>query len=619
MKLFRKVPFLLLLLPLMAGIIVWRYVAPVSFYGAAPAYMDEERYFLLQVTSVPREFNRTIRFEGVVQPIPDSLCSRYDDTHSRTLCTLERDFSALLITQGDRLVVHTALRHSNRGNPDEFDYDEWLALRGIASVCYVRADEWKPIGHTDLHSLVATAERLQHRLSGLLQEAGIQGDDLGVLAALTLGDKFYLSADTRRQWAAAGASHVLAVSGLHTGIVYGAVLMLLTVFGLYPVQYGQRWRRWMNAVLIVLCLWVYAFLTGLSPSVVRASLMFSLFAVGAALNRDTNTYNIIFAAAFLTLVFSPRSLFSVSFQLSYAAVLSIVFFYKQLSPLCHSRFKLLRWVWDLFIISVAAQIGTLPFTLYYFSQTANFFALTNFFIIPAAQLMLYTAILYFPLAGTLVGSWVGWGLRGEVGIVNRVMGEIESWPYATANVGITFPVAAGLVCVALLVAVWLEHRRWQWLFPLAATLLSVVALQSCHLYHIAHTQEMVIYNTSRYNLVFVQNGRQCMLLTDSAEAALRVSEPHRKKQMLNEPEVIDISGKDMFSFNYKGRNYLWLLGDAFKDRTLMQNADCDVLLLSYLPPWQHFQIEHIHRTETILMPALPSWQRQAWQKVREWQ
>lgn len=612
MRFFRKVPFLLLLLPLVAAILVWRYAMPESFYPADPACVDKEGSYLLHIQSVPKVRNANVRFEASLVPMGDSVTAGGQE--SRTLCYVRADSAASLLQQGDWLVAHTTPRHSNAGNPDEFDYDGWLRQQGITSVCFVQPDAWQQTGHQRVMGLRARAERAQQRIVRLLEKNGVRGSELGVLSALTVGDKDRLSPDTRQRWSAAGAAHVLAVSGLHTGIIYFAIQLLLTGFGLAPVLYRQRWRKRLNVVLLILALWAYAFLTGLSPSVVRAALMFSLFAIGGAMERDTNTYNIIFAAAFLTLLFSPQSLFNISFQLSYTAVLSIVFFHQRIASLWHPRWRVVRWAWELLVMSVAAQLGTLPLTLYYFSQTSNLFFLTNWVVIPAAEVILYTFLLFLLLSPTPAARWIGWLIGKEVWLTDLYVGFVERLPGSTTSFSISIWMAALLVLAVLMLALSMTRRRG-WVYGIAAlcAVAGFLGLHAERMHRVSKTQQMVIYNC-RYNLIFLQQGRSCMLLTDSADAALRLTEPHRKKQMLHPPQVVDISGKGVYSFRYENKDYLWLLGDVFRGNELRDTVACDVLLVSYLPPWEASALDKIRRQETVLMPALPQWQKREWEK-----
>ena len=188
-----------------------------------------------------------------------------------------------------------------------------------------------------------------------------------MLAALTLGYKDALTPELRESFSTTGAMHVLAVSGLHVGIIFVVLEFLLSFLNRW--RFGKR----LKPILIIVLLWSYAFITGLSPSVLRSSVMFSCMAFGGVLGRKSNTYNTIFVSAFFLLFFNADLLFDVGFQLSYSAVIAIVYFQPKIAGLLYVRNRFLRWAWDLAAVSLAAQIGTAPFAIFYFHQLRYFY------------------------------------------------------------------------------------------------------------------------------------------------------------------------------------------------------------------------------------------------------
>ena len=222
---------------------------------------------------------------------------------------------------------------------------------------------------------------LYHRL-------GFQGDNLAVLSALTVGDKENLSEDMRETYSIAGASHVLALSGLHIGL-------LSTLFLFF---FSFLWKRWaafkpLGFFLVILFLWAFAFLTGLSSSVVRSVIMFSLLVVSRLQSEKLLSLNTLAATAFLMLLYNPLWLFDVGFQLSFVAVVSILLIQPKLYSLLSVRRCIPRYVWGLLTVSVAAQIGTAPLVIFYFSRFSTHFLLTNLWVIPMVTLILYSAVL----------------------------------------------------------------------------------------------------------------------------------------------------------------------------------------------------------------------------------
>lgn len=266
-----------------------------------------------------------------------------------------------------------------------------------------------------------TANRWQAALVERYRSMGLTGDALGTVSALTLGYKGDLDRGVIQSFQRSGAAHVLAVSGLHTGLVYVMIVFLITLGKKIKPLYESTFWRALQSVLILLLLWGYAVLTGLSPSVVRSALMLTLVEIARFCARPPLTLNIVLFSAALILAFRPSDLFNVSFQLSYSAVISIVVF----SPLfTQHRFDL---VW----VSMAAQLGTIPFTLYYFHQLSNYFLLTNLIVLPLATILVPLGLATLVL-GTVpyLGTILVWCLQKGTELMLIAVNWVQSLPGA---------------------------------------------------------------------------------------------------------------------------------------------------------------------------------------------
>ena len=263
---------------------------------------------------------------------------------------------------------------------------------------------------------------------------------------MVLGDKSLLEDDLKSSYSKAGASHVLAVSGLYVGIIF---LVLNYLFGFF-LKGNLFAPRFLRSVFIVALLWGYAVLTGLSPSVLRASVMFSFLQFGFLFQRPYCVYSSIVASAFVLLLFDPHLLFDVGFQLSYAAVLSILFFQPRISNLrlvacvkectfIPSRYRkiprsLIGWSVDLTTVSLAAQIGTIPLVLYYFHQFSCLFWLSGLFVIPLAVALIYLALSSFVVSFIpLVSSFFVSALSFVASLTNKVVVFIGELPFAVVD------------------------------------------------------------------------------------------------------------------------------------------------------------------------------------------
>ena len=219
-----------------------------------------------------------------------------------------------------------------------------------------------------------------------LSDHGVDGSVYAVVAAMTLGDKSQLTNELRKTYAITGASHILALSGLHLGIIYTLLSLLLSR------------RRWwiVSQVVIIVCIWLYVFLVGMTVSVVRSAVMITVYALLSLGHRDKMSVNTLAFATIVMLLFNPLSLFDVGFQLSFLAVLAILLFYPLFEGVWPQPFlmdhRVFKWLWTMLSVSCAAQIGVAPLIVYYFGRFSCFFLLTNLLVVPAATLILYLSL-----------------------------------------------------------------------------------------------------------------------------------------------------------------------------------------------------------------------------------
>jgi competence protein ComEC len=272
---------------------------------------------------------------------------------------------------------------------------------------------------------------LQERLYGRLGAAGLSGDELATVGALTLGYKEELDKELKRHFQASGAAHVLAVSGLHTGLIYGLLVWLLTLGGRFRPMHENTVARRAVSLVIIGVMWGYAWLTGLTPSVVRAVLMVTLVEIGKMIYRKSLTINTIAAAAVLILIVRPTDLWSVSFQLSFAATTAIVLMVNRLPAMLTGRIA--AYFLGIIVVSVAAQLGTLPITMFYFKQVSTYFLLANLLVLPIATFLVPSGLATIALGGSTAGVFIGkitWALAW---LMNHSVEWIESLPGSTIS------------------------------------------------------------------------------------------------------------------------------------------------------------------------------------------
>lgn len=429
----------------------------------------------------------------------------------------------------------------NRGNPGEFDYRGYAASKGIYRQVFLSGKPWQDAGRDPRFRLRVMAENTRDHLLGIYRASGLSGKEYEILSALTLGYKKSMEGEIRQLFADTGASHVLAVSGLHTGIVYMIFSVLLGF-----LRKGKT-TRYVFLVAAFAALWSFAFITGLAPSVQRSALMFSVVLAGENLRRPANTWNTLAASAFLLLFANPRLLTDVGFQLSYAAVGGIVFFQPRIAHLFFFRSRVVRYLWELLAVSLASQITTFPLSCFYFHQFPLYFWVSNFIVIPAAFIFIFLGILVLV---TSVWPLLSMFLAGITGMLTTgvcfLLGKVASLPWAVLP-GIGFPVTSLLLSYVTLVMVilFLVTRKSYYLqgILLSATLLFFAG--AILRYRQAGVREIIVYNSREPQIHLIHGRENYLLVSGESEDEGRVPQEagaYIQACRLKKPVVIAIGG-----------------------------------------------------------------------------
>ncbi|MGC6470784.1 MAG: ComEC/Rec2 family competence protein [Flavobacteriales bacterium] len=293
------------------------------------------------------------------------------------------------ILHGDKLLcISNPQEIESPKNPHQFDYKSYLKRKNINYQIYIDKGDFIKIDSTKGFTFNSLIIRTRTIVLNRLKSGNIDDNQMAICTALLLGDKSEMDHNIKQTFSQAGVMHVLAVSGLHVGILY--VLLSSILSFLDKNKLGQLFK----VVLVIGGLWSYAFITSLSPSVMRAATMFSFITISTVIDSKTNIYNTLAASAFLLLFINPLMLFEVGFQLSYIAVLGIVCIYPKLYGLLQFNIKLIDYFWQIIVVSLAAQLVTFPLSVFYFHQFSNYFLISNLVVIPCIPFIIYFGLAY---------------------------------------------------------------------------------------------------------------------------------------------------------------------------------------------------------------------------------
>lgn len=374
--------------------------------------------------------------------------------HRTILLYVAKDSLAEKLQCGDRLVFYTRVSQpqSIRGL-GEFDYAAYLLRQQISGTAVVFSGYWHAMGGRVPLNLKQKAGIWREKIVQWYRDWGFSGDEFAVLSALTVGYKEELSEELRDTYQAAGVSHVLALSGMHVAVLWGLLSWLMR-----PLN-KRRPLRCIKCFFLILLLWGFAFLVGLTPSVVRAVVMCMLMTLAQASGRRALSLNTLAVAAFFMLVYNPFYLFDVGFQLSFLAVLSILMIYPVWPHYGMTRLPALRYVWEVVTVSLSAQVGTAPLTICYFARFPIYFLLANLMVAPLAFLIIYGAVIVFLFSFLpVIQVWVVKGLNGLLWLLNNSMHWVEHLPGAEWG-NIHFSVSQVVLLYTLLFLL-LGYRLW---------------------------------------------------------------------------------------------------------------------------------------------------------------
>lgn len=241
--------------------------------------------------------------------------------------------------------------------------------------------------------------------------------DFAVIAAMAMGDKSALNQETKEAYSISGTSHILAVSGLHIGIIFQLIILLL----------GGKRRSKLTIILSTTIVWAYVIFIGFPASAVRAATMLSIYSMVLLSLRPDPTLNTLALAYIIMVLVNPFNIFDIGFQMSFLAVGSILLFYPLFFCLLSSHSNIIRAIWGLFCVSLAAQIGTLPLIVFYFGRISCYSLITSFIAIPAATLILYLCVLLFILSPLTYISFLASSIEGLMQLVMNVLTSITQF------------------------------------------------------------------------------------------------------------------------------------------------------------------------------------------------
>jgi len=428
-------------------------------------------------------------------------------TLGQVLLLVDRSEDNRAINYGDRITFKSKITSLNAPkNPNAFDFRHLLRVRGIYHQTFVKSHQWQTLSTNQGSPFLTKVQSLRTHLISVLQKHLSTNNEFAVGSAMLLGDKSALQDEIKNAYAGTGATHVMAVSGLHLGIIFLGIGTLLRL-----IKTRNRFFRFFKPAVMIAGIWLFALLTGASPSAMRAAVMFSFLIVGQSLVRFVNIYNTLAISAFCLLCYQPYLLFETGFQLSYLAVVGIVFFQSKIYRLWIIDNKLGDYIWKLATVGLAAQLTTFPLSLFYFNQFPLYFWLSGLVVVPAAFLIICAGIGLFIMETIFPAAaiWIGKLLYGIIWLMNSIIFLIRQLPAGLIDgiwIGALVFILLYMAVITLSIAINTEKKKWL-IYGLACFSLIAVNYAFTATSHQTQ-QQIVLYHTPKNTLIDFVDGRQ---------------------------------------------------------------------------------------------------------------
>ena len=475
-------------------------------------HLNGNDLIIADLVEFPEEKPNTYKAIARVRAVKNQ--GSWKQTGGRCLIYFRKDDNSVKLIPGDRVVFISGFSEIPfNGNPYEFNYKKYMHRHRVFKQIFLETESWEKIGENKGSPLLLAGVKMQNHLFQKYREYGMKDDVLEVAGALTLGLREKLGDEIKQSYRVSGAVHILAISGLHVGILY--VVLFYSLSFLKKTRYGK-----IVMVLVILCaLWFFALLTGLSPSVLRASTMFSFVLIGQSLRRHSNVYNSLAISAFILLFINPSLIFNVGFQLSYCAVLGIVILQPRLHNLMRSRFWLVDKISGLVAVSIAAQLATFPLSLYYFHQFPVYFWLTNIIVIPLTILILYFGFLFFLFSvQPLVAGFIGKVQALLISGMNVSVETIRELPLSIID-GINISEAESIIlyCIVIFTSLLFIRKKGAFFLPVLGSVFLLLSINLFQLYEVLRQKSAVLYNINGVTAINFIDGRTSYMVYDSGE------------------------------------------------------------------------------------------------------
>src|SRR6187399_339317 len=577
-----------------------------------------ENALIVTLIEIPVEKTKSYKANASVDYIlQNDSCIK---TKGTIILYFKKDSTPSTIGYGSQLIITKPLQEiKNSGNPGGFDYKRYSLFKGITHQVYLKQDEFEILSTTNKNLVQQFLNKSRTKVLSILRK-NIKGEkELGLAEALLIGYKDDLDKTLVQSYSNTGVVHVIAISGLHLGLIYWLLILLFKL--LQKRQLNQIAIGWLRPIFILTGLWLFSLLAGAQPSILRSAVMFTCIVLGDSFSRKSSIYNTLALSALLLLCINPYWLWDVGFQLSYAAVLSIVIFMQPIYNLFYTKNKILDLILKLNAVTIAAQILTVPLSIYHFHQFPNYFLLTNFLAVPLSSLIVLGEILlcvvsFIPVIAIFIGKILSW----LIWIMNSYIERIEILPFSLLD-GLQISILQTILLfgVAAGFGFWLMEKSKAGLKYALAALFGFVVLRTISFIQANNREQLIVYNVPQKRAIDLIDGRKYFFVGDSdllADDFIRNFhiKPSRVLHRI-EPAINSENYQQQENLiNYNGKKIM-AISQTKHFAPLDEKISIDLLLISGNPKLYFNKLaETFSIKQVVFYGSCPAWKINYWKK-----
>ncbi|QEC57202.1 ComEC/Rec2 family competence protein [Flavisolibacter ginsenosidimutans] len=513
---------------------------------------------------------------------------------------------------GSRILFNRPLQEiKNAGNPGSFDYKTYCLFNGITHQVYLSGDDFVLLPGTDKSVFTEAVFACREWVVGVMKKYIPGEKEQGLAEALLIGYKDDLDKNLVQAYSNTGVVHIIAISGLHLGLIYW-LLMLLTK----PLKRAKKLVA-VRLLLVIASLWLFSILAGAQPSVLRSAVMFSLIAAGELALRRTNFFNTLAFSALVLLCINPFWLWDVGFQLSYTAVLSIVLFFQPVYNWFHLTNKAVDFFWKLTAVTISAQVLTIPISVYHFHQMPLLFLFTNFIAVPLSSLVVLGEILLCAVSFfTPLAALVGAALHHLIYWMNSYIERLNNVPFSVWN-GLSINLVQTLLLLIFVVAIcyWLMEKQRRLAWTALSSFAVFMLIRTVSFSEAERQQKLVVYNVPKHTAIDVINGRNYAFLGDTSLLYDDFARNfHLQPSRILHRVSAQKSDADTKSFLLNGKQVV-VMNETMPLVTANPKLTVDVLILSRNPKLYISKVLDAFVVKQIVIDgSVPAWKAALWKR-----